>query len=151
MQPPDDLRGVIFDLDQTLVDSSSLEPLRRAREWSAVYTKVKTLTPYDGIEQVLEQLRQIGLSIGVVTSSPRPYCSRVLQHFSWGFDACVCYHDTSKHKPHPDPIEKALTQMKVEPFQAIALGDNRIDILAARRAGVYSLAALWVESSILCN
>lgn len=52
------------------------------------------------------------LPYGIVTSSPRPYCERVVKYFSFNPQFCVCYHDTKRHKPHPAPIRYAINQLQ---------------------------------------
>src|SRR5437588_4952327 len=113
-------RAVVFDLDQTMVDSSALEPLRRARNWRAVYPRIANLRCYDGIADLLEVLRSRRLRIAVVTASPQTYCSKVLEVCGVSIDVCVCYHDTARHKPDPDPLLRALQRLGgIEPENAV--------------------------------
>lgn len=49
------------------------------------------------------ELSENDIGVCVVTSSPQSYCSKVLKHFDWKGIKIVCYHDTSGHKPDPDP------------------------------------------------
>jgi HAD superfamily hydrolase (TIGR01662 family) len=137
-------RAVIFDLDQTLVDSTAAEPLRRARNWRGVYAAVQNLRCYQGIPELLEQLRAVGIRIAVVTSSPQTYCSKVIKACGVQVDACVCYHDTARHKPHPDPLLLALKRLGgIDRRDAVAVGDVAADIDAARATGIYSVGAVW--------
>ena len=55
----------------------------------------------------------------------------------------VCYHDTSRHKPDPDPILRGLELLGIQPQHAISVGDDPIDTVAAKSAGVFSVGALW--------
>ena len=65
-------RFVLFDLDNTLVDSLHLKPLRDARHWSSVYAQVSTVSAFDGIDDLWRELRMDnGLHLGIVTHSPR--------------------------------------------------------------------------------
>lgn len=36
--------GVLLDLDQTLIDSSALEAVRKSRDWQRVYTELHALS-----------------------------------------------------------------------------------------------------------
>ncbi len=137
-------RAAIFDLDQTLVDSGAIEPLRRARNWRRVYAAVPDLRCYDGVAELLEELRTSDIRLAIVTSSPESYCSKVLQVCGVRVDACVCYHDTKFHKPHPEPLLLALERLGgVKAANAVAIGDVAADIIAARSAEIYSIAATW--------
>lgn len=135
--------AVIFDLDQTLVDSRCVEPLRRSRRWQQVYNRIPDCTPYAGVVELLQSLASWNIPIGIVTSSPRSYCERLLMHLGWSVAATVCYHDTGRHKPHPDPILKALERLGVAPDGAVSVGDMAHDVIAAQKAGVFAVAALW--------
>lgn len=135
--------AVLFDLDQTLVDSSPVEPLRRDRRWGDVYALIPQVRPYPGISELLAELRSRRIPVCVVTSTPRPYCTRVIRHLGWNIDVSVCYHDTTKHKPDPDPMLLALSKLGVVASEAVAVGDEPRDIVAARAAGISSVAALW--------
>ena len=134
---------VIFDLDQTLIDSQHIEHLRKSRNWSAIYKKIPTITAYNRIDDVLSIVESKGIKLGLVTSSPSSYAQRVVRHFGWSFDVMVCYHDTSQHKPHPEPFLEAANRLKIPAQNCWAIGDNPNDIIGARRAGMYAVAALW--------
>ena len=135
--------ATIFDFDQTLVDSRSLSELRRKRAWGRVYQSISEISEYSGITQILQYLRQNKIKIALVTNSPRPYIIRAITRLNWQFDTTVCYHDTSQHKPHPAPLIKAARNLKVNVCDIWAIGDNPNDIIAANRAGMHSIAALW--------
>jgi HAD superfamily hydrolase (TIGR01662 family) len=138
------LRAVIFDLDQTLVDSQSLEPRRKRKAWADVYRDIPTICAYEGISELLTNLRGRGIRLAVVTSTPRPYCSKMLAACGLSFDAAICYHDTKRKKPHPDPMLLALKKLgNLEARTVVAVGDAPHDITSARKAGMYAIGALW--------
>ncbi len=143
--------GILIDLDQTLIDSQLAEKLRRNRQWTDVYKIIPQLHPYPGITELIEELKDIGVPICIVTSSPRPYCERIIKHCGWKIDATVCYHDTIKHKPHPEPIQKGLISLGLKPSTTVAIGDAAKDTEAARAAGVMTIGALWgsLEKNLL--
>lgn len=135
--------GVIFDLDRTLVDSSIAEPQRRQRAWKRVYPLITKFKVYPGIHELLAELRTWGIPCAIVTSSPRPYCTRVVDTHDFRISELVCYHDTTRKKPHPDPTEKALEHLGLASGQAVAVGDEARDIQSAKACGVTSIAATW--------
>ena len=140
------MKALIFDLDQTLVDSRHIEHLRRSRQWSVVYRKIPTLSAYDGIDEILSITRSKGIKLAIVSSAPSSYVRRVVRHFGWSFDTMVCYHDTAQHKPHPAPLIEAANRLKIgtnDTKNCWAVGDEPKDIIAAKKAGMYTVAALW--------
>lgn len=137
------IEALIFDLDQTLIDSQCIEHLRRSRSWQAVYREIPNIKAYDGVDDLLSIAREKHIELAIVSSSPGSYVQRVINHFHWAFDATVCYHDTARHKPFPDPFLKAANCLEVEASFCWAIGDDSKDIDAARAAGMYSVGALW--------
>lgn len=52
------------------------------------------------------------------------------------FDLVVSASDVARPKPYPDPLIKVLEYFKIEPQQAIYVGDSELDERAAKAAGV---------------
>lgn len=137
--------GVIFDLDQTLVDSLVAKQERQARNWDAVYLKIPQFKVYDGIESILKILNDQNIPVCIVTSSPRSYCEKVLSYFGIKVRFCICYHDSRSHKPHPEPIEIAKNRL-INEYRCrsiISIGDTKADLIASQKANVLSIAASW--------
>lgn len=139
-------RAIIFDLDMTLIDSSEVEPLRQNKQWKDIYPQIPSLHPYPNINPLLKHLKAVGVKIAIVTSSPKPYSEKIIQHFQWHVDVIVAYHDTKEHKPHPAPILEALNRLAVKSSEVISVGDAVADIEASHKAGVDSIAAFWGTS-----
>ncbi|WP_071884661.1 HAD hydrolase-like protein [Hymenobacter sp. APR13] len=135
---------LIFDLDQTLLDSSIAEVHRKNRQWPNVYPLIPRMGVYDGIEEIFAHISRTDTKVAVVTSSPGTYCSKVIQHYKWPIPITVCYHDTTQRKPHPAPIQLALERLGNPPLdQVYSFGDMATDITASNAAGVHSVACLW--------
>ena len=54
-----------------------------------------------------------------------------------GCDTCV------NHKPHPEPVERALALLDVSPANAIFVGDSPHDVESGRAAHVYTVGVTW--------
>jgi phosphoserine phosphatase len=68
--------AVLFDLDMTLVDSSSIQSYRKAQLWDLVrreFGRVKPFEVDDGVSPhtVPAEIRKHGIRVGIVTSSPQ--------------------------------------------------------------------------------
>jgi phosphoglycolate phosphatase-like HAD superfamily hydrolase len=107
-----------------------------------VYNKIPYIRPFEGINDLLNTLTG-KVFLAIVTSSPSTYCQKVVKHNNWEIDKMVCYHDTKNHKPHPEPILKAMEKLDIEKDKVLSIGDEAKDIMASRKAGVISIAALW--------
>lgn len=134
----------IFDLDNTLVDSLHLKPLRDRRDWAAVYARIPRLTLFDGVRDTWDALRRRRVRLAVVTHSPRPYASRVLERLGLEPDTLIAYHDLAgRLKPLPDGYRAACP--KSEPLSGVAIGDDRNDLLAADAFGCRGIFAAWAR------
>jgi pyrophosphatase PpaX len=105
--------------------------------------------PFDDTERVITELRARGYLIGVVTSKGRELALRGLKMCSPGMiiggliDAAIFLEDTDRHKPQPEPILAALEKLNATPASSAYIGDSSHDMIAGRRAGVQTVAALW--------
>ncbi len=113
----------------------------------------KSIEIFQGVKDLLSELMLKQLKLGIVTSKVRlmhnatgPYGVLVeikRLGLSEMFDVVVGWPDVAESKPHPAPIHYALNQLKISPDDAVMVGDSHIDIKAAKRAGVTSVAAKW--------
>jgi phosphoglycolate phosphatase-like HAD superfamily hydrolase len=139
------MKAVIFDLDQTLVDSRIAEDARRRRAWGSVYPLIPQFGVYPGVDELLASLKGHA-RLAVVTSSPSSYCNRVTSWRRWQFDVAVCYHDSTMHKPHPEPLLVALRNLGVPASGVVSVGDHPDDVAASRAAGIVCVGAFWGTS-----
>ena len=136
---------VIFDLDMTILDTSSAENARKRRGWQAAYSCIPGMTAYAGIPNLIRMLQKSGCSVAVVTSSPGPYLEKILAHLGIDDVIKVSYHDTKRHKPAPNPLMHAasLAGGDLAPSDILAVGDSETDVVAARNAGYTSVHSCW--------
>jgi pyrophosphatase PpaX len=105
----------------------------------------RLLRPYEGVVELLRDLDRAGHPMALVTSKAGWLAKRALELagvadlFSVlvGCDSCV------NHKPHPEPVERALELLSVEPGQALFVGDSSHDVEAGRAAGVFTVGVTW--------
>lgn len=133
-------KGVIFDLDQTLVDSSSLENLRRVRDWKGINERIHTIKEYPGVSEIIRLLNRNKIKVSIVTSAPKSYCQSIIDHFAWEIDFIVGYHNVAPHiKPNPRGYELVLENLSLNYTDTIVVGDRNIDIHAANSLGLKSI------------
>lgn len=100
---------------------------------------------FDGIEDVLEELHNRGVCMGIVTSKTREEYINDFIPFGIDkyFDIIVCADHTEKHKPHPEPILKFIELSGAEKDKAVYIGDTEYDMKCAKDAGIDFALALW--------
>ncbi len=138
--------AVLLDLDETLVLTSRIEPLRQLGHWrEAAEALDQTSLPPKTREFVAKLMRVA--QVGVVTMSPKSYAEGVLAFHGLNIPVLVGYHDVARRKPFPDPIIKALALLGVPASNAIHVGDRAEDHQAAQAAGVRSILVSWTGTS----
>ena len=97
---------------------------------------------YPGTVETLRMLRARGLRIGLVTNNGHAGTEITLRRYQLAtfFDAVVTRDDCEEMKPDGTPVRMLLKKMNVPPEEAILVGDGVIDIMAARAAGLQSVA-----------
>lgn len=134
---------IIFDLDQTLVDSSKAATARKSRNWQQVYSLIPSFTLYEGMPDVFAHIRKNQVKVCIVTTSPGTYAKKVLQYFNIPYDHLVDYFAVSFRKPHPESFLKAQSLLSCECYAMLSFGDRVIDIEASKASGIKSVACTW--------
>ncbi len=95
--------------------------------------------------ETVRVVKQLGYRTGLVTSKNRLELATSLPRLqldAW-VDTIVSADDTTRHKPNPDPVLKALERLEVEPQSALYIGDTVFDLACGRAAGVRVGAVGW--------
>lgn len=90
---------------------------------------------------VLEELHARGKKLALVTTSFHDTVKALLDKYSMNelFDVIVTHHDTQNHKPHIEPLEKALGLLGGAKEKAVMIGDSDKDLGAALNFGIDSI------------
>lgn len=137
--------GSSFDPYQDVLDRAAprvtLEGLREKRRMMEAKA-VASLRPLPGVKNYLENAREQQLGIAVASSSSLSWVQGNLERLGLAkfFDALVCEDHVERVKPHPDLYLEALSALKVDPGDAIALEDSPNGIAAAKSAGLFCVA-----------
>lgn len=115
---------------------------RRARDGSLVL--------YPHAVMVLNRLLREGYGLAVVSDAPRfeawlRLCRLGLHHH---FDHVFTYDDTGVRKPDPLPFTMALAELRVQPAQAVMIGDwPSRDVRGAKELGLHTVWARYGDKS----
>lgn len=161
----DVIRGLIFDLDGTLVDSGldfdemrremelpDKQPIleaipllpepRRGRCWAILERHERegaeraVLMP--GVAELMEALARRNLRRAVFTRNARLPTLRTLERLGLRFDTVVAREDAPP-KPDPTGIWKICESWGLRPDEVAMVGDYVFDIEAGRRAGAHTV------------
>lgn len=134
--------AVVFDLDETLVLTSALEPLRRKGRWAEVYSAFSRTELPVGTLEFLKRISQKA-QLGVVTKAPRSYAEKLLAFHRINMPVIAAYHDVKRVKPSPEALLLASHKLGIDPSQCIYVGDDGNDVRAARSAGFAPVGVCW--------
>lgn len=116
-------------------------------------------TPFfEGVEELLLELKGLGKKLGVVTSKDGERTKIVLDRLPVTFDFIhTPGTDGCRGKPAPDPLLMASAVANEDPSDTVYIGDMDPDSEAACRAGIDYIHAAWgyggrpAEFSALCD
>jgi phosphoglycolate phosphatase-like HAD superfamily hydrolase len=100
------------------------------------------LQPFPGARALVEELRARGLLLAVATSASAAEVQGLLRAAQVAdlFHAVTSSGDVEASKPDPDIVLAALARLRLEPHEAVMIGDTPYDVEAARRSAVPILA-----------
>lgn len=131
------IRTLYPELDEPL----RIETILRAysEQYLALETEPSPL--FVGVEESLEVFREQGYRLAVATGKGRNGLNRVLADKGWldYFDITRCADETAS-KPDPLMLHEILAHCRVQPEQALMVGDSTFDLLMARNAGMDAVA-----------
>lgn len=111
------------------------------RLWNEFYA-AESPQPVTGARETLQELARRRYRLAVVTSGNRLRVSQEMDRCGLAslFETVVCMEDVVQKKPHPEPLLKAVEQLRRTPEQCAYVGDNHLDVSMARSAGVRAIA-----------
>lgn len=119
-----------------------LMPLRQRlldmyQQHIALHTK-----PFDGIEELIQNLAEHDIAWGIVTNKPQIYTAELMRHFQFATPPCVTVSPdhVGVGKPDPAALFYACRAAGCTPAEAIYIGDHLRDIECGRNAGMPTIA-----------
>lgn len=111
------------------------------------YYKEKALfkaVPYQGIFELCDKVKKLGLKTSVATYKREDYALMVLKHF--GFDKyCDIIHgaDNDNRLSKSDIVNICINEMCVSKESCVLIGDSKYDAIGAKQSGVKFIAVTY--------
>ncbi len=116
-------------------------------EFFVNYERAMTVRTYvfDGVQEVIQSLRQRDLLWGVVTNKMARFTDPLTQAMPlFATASTIVSGDTTPHaKLHPEPMFEAARRLGLAPELCLYVGDDERDIVAGRAAGMRTVAASY--------
>jgi len=102
---------------------------------------------FPGVAETLRGLKKAGLKLSIATNEGHLAAENTMTSLGLHemFDAFVGADDIANPKPSPDMILMACTMCGCSPAEAVYVGDQPVDMMAGRNAGVKATIAVKSE------
>ncbi|WP_207760748.1 HAD-IA family hydrolase [Mycolicibacterium sphagni] len=100
---------------------------------------------FDGIPQLLDDLRAAGVRLAVATSKAEPTARRILEHFELAghFDVIAGASVDGSRSSKADVVAHALSQLHPLPERVLMVGDRAHDVEGAAEHGIDTVVVGW--------
>lgn len=118
-----------------------------------------TTRPYEGIPELLGELKRRGCRMAVVSNKMMAATQELVAHFFPKIEVAIGEHEAAgiRKKPAPDTVYEALRQLgcadkshgcreaadRLDCHTAVYVGDSDVDIETARNSGLPCISVLW--------
>ena len=104
----------------------------------------KKTAPYDGILEILTQMKSYGMKLAVNTNKVAQAAEELCIHyFPSVFDYVCGSCPQIPVKPAPDGVNKILHHFNLKKEDAVYIGDSDVDIATATNAGLPCISVSW--------
>lgn len=134
------LRETFEQIAPTEVD----EMIEKYRQWNLAHHD-ELVTEFDGILPTLEQLKEQGIRLAIVSTKRRDTIKKGLKLMGANhlFEFIIGIDDVKNVKPDPEPVLLAIEKLDVSKDEVMMIGDNYHDIEAGKNAGVKTAGVAW--------
>ena len=126
-------------------ESQAEEAIKKYREYFSV-TGIFENRVYDGIEELLKELKSCGKQLLVATSKPEKFAVQILEHFGLAqyFEYICGASMDEKRVKKGDVIAYAIEMAGIGDISlAVMVGDREHDIIGAKENGMDSIGVLF--------
>lgn len=127
------------------LDASQLEELVEMFMREYITCATEQTRPYPMVVEVLDQIRDMNIPMGVCTNKPEAISRQILEGLglSGYFSSVIGGDSTTGRKPDALPLLTCLKELVATPQLSLMIGDSAVDVNAARAAGVGVCVVPW--------
>ena len=93
--------------------------------------------PYDGIAELIEELKSSGIALAVLSNKPDFAVKAAVDHFfPDSFDVVLGGREALPLKPDPTALLEIISDFGLTPDEICYIGDSDVDVLTAKKASV---------------
>lgn len=148
----DEIRSFVGDGAKQMIERSIgfTEPKEQVLECLSTYEahyeihKADLTKPYDGVYDLLNQLKEKDIRLAVVSNKPMPQVIPLIEGLFPGyFEVILGETSELKRKPSPEMLFYAIEALKLSKEDVLFVGDSDVDMQTAINANVDVIAVLW--------
>ena len=100
--------------------------------------------PYEGIEEMLIELKNAGVKTAVVTNKMQDAALDIIESFFGNLiDVVIGQVDNLPQKPEPDGVWLAIDKLGEKRENAVYIGDSDVDCLTAKNSALPIIGCVW--------
>ena len=124
---------------------------RRIEEGMEIYGRIFDanctyhVTPYEGVREMLAELKACGVRLGVLSNKPHRQTVKVVREIFGEdvFDSVRGQTEKIARKPDPAGVFRLMEELETTKEECLYVGDSEVDIRTGRNAGVRTIGVTW--------
>ena len=139
--------GIRKLMERALPEGSSEQEIDAAladfKAYYAAHMTVNTV-PYDGIPELLTELRRRGIRVGVLSNKIDSAAKELIEYYFAGkIDVVYGERAGIPRKPDPTSCRMLIKDLGAQPENVLYVGDSAVDMNTAHNAGLTAAAVTW--------
>ena len=102
--------------------------------------------PYDGVDSLLQRLRDEGYHLMIATSKPEEFTIQILKHFNLThYFTFVCGNTLEETRPTKESVIRCIMDRfpSIRRENTLMIGDRKYDIIGAHSCGLRGIGVLY--------
>ena len=140
--------GALFLIERCMPKNSSNEMIQKVLErFKVIYDQEKhdNTKPYDGIYDLLKELKNKGIKVGVLSNKPHYFTCKYVEEFfdDLQLDEIHGQKDEIPRKPDPIAARNIANSFNISCENIFFVGDSDVDMKTAKNADMVPVGVEW--------